>query len=99
MTTALVEPPDVHDLKCRYVPVHHQKSTWGANVSVLNHTQISLLYGQLLVTVKKKSPEKCSASQYRLSSSWDASNIQAPKVLCIWVAFSEHLIVFILHSE
>lgn len=54
MTTALVEPPDVHDLKCRYVPVHHQKSTWGANVSVLNHTQISLLYGQLLVAVKKK---------------------------------------------
>lgn len=57
MTTALVEPPNVYYLvtyilKCRYVPVHQQKATWGTFVSMLNHTQLSLLYGQPVVAVK-----------------------------------------------
>lgn len=56
MTAALVELPDVQNLvtfilNARYVPVHHQKSTYGSHkVSVLNYTQI--LGGALVVTMR-----------------------------------------------
>lgn len=83
-------------LKCSCAPPDVDLERQCLQVQIYTWTLSDFWY---LYKMKGKSPEKWSASQYRSWSTWNASDIQAPKVLCILVAFSEHVMFLMLHAK